>query len=56
MTPDECTYRTEWSCDDLEFVATVDEFPELAVTGPDPQQAVVELREIVAEKIENEEN
>jgi hypothetical protein len=55
MTPDEFTYRTEWSCEDREFVATVDEIPGLEVTGPDPQLAVVELRGIVAEKIENKE-
>jgi hypothetical protein len=56
MKPDEFTYRTEWSCETREFVATVDEFPDLAVNGPDPELAVVELRDIVAEKIDGSES
>lgn len=43
------TYRVTWSTGDDEYVATVAEFPRLSVLQPDPDQAIRELRELVAD-------
>lgn len=53
MTDDHYTYRVTWSSDDDEFVATVAEFPSLSWLAPEPATALLGLRQLVAEVVDD---
>ncbi|MFN4002654.1 type II toxin-antitoxin system HicB family antitoxin [Microcella sp.] len=53
MTSDHYTYRVTWSVDDHEFVATVAEFPSLTWLAPEPAAALLGLRALVAEVVDD---
>lgn len=53
MTSDHYTYRVTWSVDDDEFVATVAEFPLLSWLAPEPAAALLGLRALVAEVVDD---
>lgn len=42
------SYETSWSEQDAAFIARVQEFPSLAAHGESPEQALGELRSLVA--------
>ena len=50
---DDYTYRVDWSDEDREFVATVDEFPSLSWLDASMQVAVESLKGVVAEVLED---
>ena len=53
MRDDHYTYRVSWSPDDHEYVATVVEFPLLSWLAPDPASALLGLRALVAEVVDD---
>lgn len=53
MRDDHYTYRVSWSPDDREFVATVVEFRLLSWLAPDPGAALLGLRALVAEVVDD---
>ena len=53
MRDDHYTYRVSWSPDDREFVATVVEFRFLSWLAPDPPAALLGLRALVAEVVDD---
>lgn len=53
MRDDHYTYRVSWSPDDLEYVATVVEFQSLSWLAPDPAAALLGLRALVAEIVDD---
>ena len=53
MRDDHYTYRVSWSPEDGEFVATVVEFRFLSWLAPDPAAALVGLRVLVAEVVDD---
>ncbi|WP_179873589.1 type II toxin-antitoxin system HicB family antitoxin [Microcella indica] len=53
MRDDHYTYRISWSPEDSEFVASVVEFTSLSWLAPDPAGALLGLRALVAEVVED---
>ena len=53
MRDDHYTYRVSWSPDDREFVATVIEFRSLSWLAPDPAAALIGLRGLVADVVDD---
>ena len=53
MRDDHYTYRVSWSPDDREHVATVIEFRLLSWLAPDPAAALLGLRALVAEVVDD---
>ncbi len=53
MHDDHYTYRVSWSPDDREYVATVVEFRLLSWLAPDPAAALLGLRALVAEVVDD---
>ncbi len=53
MRDDHYTYRVSWSPDDREYVATVVEFRFLSWLAPDPADALLGLRALVAEVVDD---
>lgn len=53
MRDDHYTYRVSWSPDDREYVATVVEFRLLSWLAPDPAAALLGLRALVAEVVDD---
>ncbi len=53
MRDDHYTYRVSWSPDDDEYVATVVEFRLLSWLAPDPAAALLGLRALVAEVVDD---
>ncbi|MBX9471078.1 type II toxin-antitoxin system HicB family antitoxin [Microcella sp.] len=53
MRDDHYTYRVSWSPDDREYVATVVEFRSLSWLAPDPAAALLGLRALVAEVVDD---
>ena len=53
MRDDHYTYRVSWSPDDREYVATVIEFRSLSWLAPDPAAALLGLRALVAEVVDD---
>ena len=53
MRDDHYTYRVSWSPDDREFVATVTEFRSLSWLAPDPAAALIGLRGLVADVVDD---
>jgi predicted HicB family RNase H-like nuclease len=53
MRDDHYTYRVSWSPDDREFVATVVEFGSLSWLATDPAAALLGLRALVAEVVDD---
>lgn len=53
MHDDHYTYRVSWSPEDGEFVATVVEFRTLSWLAPDPIAALLGLRSLVAEVVDD---
>lgn len=53
MRDDHYTYRVSWSPDDGEFVATVVEFRSLSWLAPDPAAALIGLRTLVADVVDD---
>ncbi len=53
MRDDHYTYRVSWSPDDGEYVATVVEFRLLSWLAPDPSAALLGLRALVAEVVDD---
>ena len=49
---DHYTYREEWSAEDNAYIARCLEFPSLATHGPNPEAALLELRALVADIVE----
>jgi predicted HicB family RNase H-like nuclease len=53
MRDDHYTYRVSWSPDDREYVATVVEFRSLSWLAPEPAAALLGLRGLVAEVVDD---
>jgi len=53
MSDDHYTYRVSWSPEDREFVASVVEFRSLSWLAPDPAAALLGLRALVAEVVDD---
>ena len=53
MRDDHYTYRVSWSPEDGEFVATVIEFRSLSWLAPDPAAALIGLRALVADVVDD---
>ncbi len=53
MRDDHYTYRVSWSPDDREYVATVVEFRSLSWLAADPAAALLGLRALVAEVVDD---
>lgn len=53
MRDDHYTYRVSWSPDDREYVSTVVEFRLLSWLAPDPAAALLGLRALVAEVVDD---
>ena len=53
MRDDHYTYRVSWSPDDREYVATVVEFRLLSWLASDPAAALLGLRALVAEVVDD---
>ncbi len=53
MSDDHYTYRVTWSVDDKEFVATVAEFSLLSWLAQDPAEALLGLRALVSEVVDD---
>jgi predicted RNase H-like HicB family nuclease len=52
MRDDHYTYRVSWSPEDREYVATVIEFRSLSWLAPDPAAALLGLRDLVAQVVD----
>ena len=52
MRDDHYTYRVSWSPEDHEYVATVIEFRSLSWLAPDPAAALLGLRDLVAQVVD----
>ena len=52
MRADHYTYRVSWSPEDSEYVATVIEFRSLSWLAPDPAAALLGLRDLVAQVVD----
>ena len=52
MRDDHYTYRVSWSPEDCEYVATVIEFRSLSWLAPDPAAALLGLRDLVAQVVD----
>jgi predicted RNase H-like HicB family nuclease len=52
MRDDHYTYRVSWSPEDREYVATVIEFRSLSWLAPDPAAALLRLRDLVAQVVD----
>ncbi len=52
MRDDHYTYRVSWSPEDSEYVATVIEFRSLSWLAPDPAAALLGLRDLVAQVVD----
>jgi predicted HicB family RNase H-like nuclease len=50
---DRYTYREEWSEEDEVYIARCLEFPSVAAHGPSPEEALAEVRSVVAVIINN---
>lgn len=52
LRDDHYTYRVSWSPEDREYVATVIEFRSLSWLAPDPAAALLGLRDLVAQVVD----
>jgi predicted RNase H-like HicB family nuclease len=53
LNADKYTYREEWSEEDGVYIARCLEFPSLSAHGHTPEDAFKEIREVIAEVIED---
>lgn len=53
MMDDHYTYRVSWSAEDGEFIATVAEFSSLSWLAKDPAEALIGLRALVGEVVDD---
>lgn len=51
MSIEHYTYRIRWSTEDEEFVGTVAEFPTLSWLDPNQAEALLGIRELVADVV-----